>query len=91
MGRREGERMKAQDNQRINWLRWTVGVCGVAERMNAQDNVILMRVEDQLPAVDLWGAWIGGKDESAGQCYSYDSKASTGCGGPVGHVGQREG
>ncbi|MPC82415.1 hypothetical protein E2C01_077082 [Portunus trituberculatus] len=74
----------------INWLWWTVGVRGVAGWMKAQDKVILTTAEDQLAAVDQWGAWGGGKDESAGQCYSYNSKDSTGCGGPVGRVGRQE-
>ncbi|MPC45107.1 hypothetical protein E2C01_038792 [Portunus trituberculatus] len=59
--------------------------------MKAQDNVILMTVKDQLAAVDQWDAWGSGKDESTGQCYSYDSEGSTGCGGPVGRVWQQEG
>ncbi|MPD02154.1 hypothetical protein E2C01_097714 [Portunus trituberculatus] len=58
--------------------------------MKAQDNVILTTVKDKLAAVDRWDAWGGGKDESAGQCYSYNSKGSTGCSGPVGRVGRRE-
>ncbi|MPC57111.1 hypothetical protein E2C01_051085 [Portunus trituberculatus] len=48
----------------------------------AQDNVILTKAKDQLAAVDRWSAWGSGKDESAGQCYSYNSGGLTGCGGP---------
>ncbi|MPD00120.1 hypothetical protein E2C01_095571 [Portunus trituberculatus] len=53
--------------------------------MKAQDNVILTTAKDQLAAMDQWG---GGKDESAGQCYSYDSEGSTGCGGMRGVAGR---
>ncbi|MPC35779.1 Transient receptor potential cation channel trpm [Portunus trituberculatus] len=59
---------------RINWLRWTGGAHGAAGRMKAQDNVILTTAKDQLAPVDRWGAWDGGKDESARRCYSYDSE-----------------
>ncbi|MPC30566.1 hypothetical protein E2C01_023833 [Portunus trituberculatus] len=68
--------------RRINWLQWTGGARGAAGKMKAQDNVILTTTKDQLAVLDRWGPWGGGKDKSVGQCYSYDSKGSTGCGGP---------
>ncbi|MPC96483.1 hypothetical protein E2C01_091745 [Portunus trituberculatus] len=59
VGRQEGRKRRTMlflRQQRINWLQWTGGACGAAERMKAQDNVIPMTAKDQLAAVDLWGA-----------------------------------